>query len=340
MCCSTSLRGRCWLESSVNDGRAPTEFRQSLEWIEQKPQGTERKMIEINNELIKQVLGIETDQEIHCESLGLIIDHEKQNMLSFLDDQKFVADLNSNPNISAIFVSEKLSSSVTSTRIKKIICDDPRYHYYTLFNYLNRQNYKERDTQIHPTAKIGSSASVATHNVKIGESVVIEPNAVIFPDVIIGNNSIVRAGAILGSQGFEYKRTTRGILSVFHDGQVIIGENVTIGAYNIIDKGFSGRSTNVSDFTKCNSFVFIGHCAQIGKRCLIGVGAIITGSSTVEDDVWIGPSATISNQVKVGSGARVTMGSVVTQNVEPGSHVTGNFAIDHGRFINFIKSIR
>jgi UDP-3-O-[3-hydroxymyristoyl] glucosamine N-acyltransferase len=299
-----------------------------------------RKMIEINKELIKRVLGIETDQEIRCESVGLIIDHEKQKMLGFLDDEKFVADLNSSRNISAIFVSKKLSSKVTSAHIKKIICDDPRYYYYTLLNYLNRQNYKERDTRIHPTAKVDSSASVATHNVKIGENVLIEPNAVIFPDVVIGNNSIVRAGAILGSQGFEHKRTTKGILSVFHDGKVIIGENVTIGAYNIIDKGFLDRSTRVGNFTKCNSFVFIGHRAQIGKRCFIGVGAIITGSSTVEDDVWIGPSATISNQVKVGRGARVTMGSVVTQNVEPGRHVTGNFAIEHSHFINFIKSIR
>jgi len=297
-------------------------------------------MIEINNQLIKQVLGIETDEEIHCESLGLIIDHEKQNILSFLDDQTFVADLNSSHNVSAIFVSKKLSSKITLAHVKKIICDDPRYYFYTLLNYLNKQNYKERDTQIHPTAKVDSSASVATHNVEIGENVIIEPNAVIFPDVVIGNNSIVRAGAILGSQGFEHKRTTKGILSVFHDGQVIIGENVTIGANNIIDKGFSDRNTKVGNFTKCNSFVFIGHRAQIGKRCLIGVGAIITGSSTVEDDVWIGPSATISNQVKVGRGARVTMGSVVTQSVKSGAHVTGNFAIDHGRFINFIKSVR
>ena len=88
-------------------------------------------MIEINNQLIKQVSGIETDQEIRCESLGLIVDHEKQNMLSFLDDQKFLPDLNKSPNISAVFVSEKLSSKVTSAHIKKIICDDPRYHYYT-----------------------------------------------------------------------------------------------------------------------------------------------------------------------------------------------------------------
>jgi UDP-3-O-[3-hydroxymyristoyl] glucosamine N-acyltransferase len=297
-------------------------------------------MIEINNQLIKQVLGIETDEEIRCESMGLIIDHEKRNMLSFLDDQKFVADLNSSSNISAIFVSKKLSSGVTSARIKKIFCEDPRYNYYTLFNYLNSQNYKERDTHIHPTAEVDPSASVAKHNVKIGRNVVIEPNAVIFSDVIIGNNSIVRAGAILGSQGFEYKRTTKGILTVFHDGKVIIGENVTIGANNVIDKGFSGRSTKVGDFTKCNSLVFIGHCAQIGKGCLIGVGAIITGSSTIEDDVWVGPSATISNQVKVGRGARVTMGSVVTQSVEPGGHVTGNFAIDHSHFIEFIKTIR
>jgi UDP-3-O-[3-hydroxymyristoyl] glucosamine N-acyltransferase len=328
------------LALSVNYGQTPRECRQSWKVDSAKILWIQRKMIEINKELIKQVLGIDTDEEIRCESLGLITDHNKKNMLSFLDEQKFVADLNSSPNISAIFVSKKLSSKIAAAHIKKIICDDPRYYFYMLLNYLNRQSYKEKDTKIHPTAVVDSKASVATHNVKIGENVVIEPNVIIFPDVIVGNNSIVRAGAILGSQGFEHKRTTKGILTVFHDGQVIIGENVTIGANNIIDKGFLGRSTKVDHFTKCNSFVFIGHCAQIGKRCLIGVGAIITGSSTVEDDVWIGPSATISNQVRVGRGARVTIGSVVTQSVEPGAHVTGNFAIDHSHFIKFIKSIR
>ena len=297
-------------------------------------------MADINNQLIKQVLGFEVDQKLNCDSLGMIMDHSKTNMLSFLDDAKFAGELNNNNNISAVLVSEQLNVMVSSSHIQKIICDDPRYCYYTLFNYLNRQNYKEWDSQVHPTAKIDTRASISQYNVSIGENVVVEANVVIFPDVSIGANSIVRAGSILGSEGYEHKRTSKGILSIFHDGKLVIGEHVIIGATNIIDKGFSDRNTEVGDHTKCNSFVFIGHCAHIKKRCLVGVGAIVTGSSTIEDDVWIGPRATISNHVNVGSGARVTMGSVVTQNVEPGGHVTGNFAIDHEKFIKFVKSIR
>lgn len=196
-------------------------------------------MTEINNQKLSQALGIEIDQDICCKTLGLVSDQTKQDMLSFLDDERFIDDLHQNPGLVAVFVSEALSSKIHSPEIKKIICDDPRYSYYSLFNFLARENYRQWESRIHESARIESSASIATNNVQIGENVTIEHNVVIFPDVSIGDNCVVRAGSILGSEGYEHKRTSKGILSVFHDGQVIIGNNVIIGAHNIIDKGFS-----------------------------------------------------------------------------------------------------
>lgn len=48
----------------------------------------------------------------------------------------------------------------------------------------------------------------------------------------------IRAGAIIGVDGFEHKKTTRGLLSVIHDGEVIINERAEVGPNNTIIKGF------------------------------------------------------------------------------------------------------
>ena len=58
----------------------------------------------------------------------------------------------------------------------------------------------------------------------------------------------------------------------------------------------------------------------------------------VGDDVWIGVNATVSNRIKIGKGARVSLGSVVTKDVPAGQTVTGNFAIDHARFMKNLKA--
>ena len=59
------------------------------------------------------------------------------------------------------------------------------------------------------------------------------------------------------------------------------------------------------------------------------------------DNVWIGVGAIVSNRVSVGSGARVSIGAVATKNVPDGVTVSGNFAIEHHRFLeNLKKSIQ
>lgn len=292
----------------------------------------------IDNALLEKVLGLKTWQDFACDNLGLVI-HDQPNMLTFVDDERFLQQAANNQNVTAILITEALAPHLASKEIKKIVCEDPRYDYYVLMNYLGAANYRKTPAVIHPTATISPAAWVADYNVQIGERVVVEPNATILPDVVIGDNCIIRAGTVLGSEGFEHKRTTKGMLSVFHDGTVIIGKGVEIGSNCTVDKGFSYRPTSIGDFTRIDNLVHIAHCASIGKRCVIVACSMIAGTATIMDDVWIGPNATISSQIVVENGAFITLGSVVVGGVKEKERVSGNFAVPHKKFLHNLKKI-
>jgi len=156
-------------------------------------------------------------------------------------------------------------------------------------------------------------------------------------DVVIKSGAIIRAGAVVGVDGYEHKRTSKGILTVAHDGKAIIGENAEVGVNSNIVKGFSYRDTVVGSETKIDALVHYAHGAQCGSRCMIVASAMVAGHVTIGDDVWIGPNASISNRISIGDGAFVSLGSVVVQDVPAGTKVTGNFAIPHVRFIRNLK---
>jgi UDP-3-O-[3-hydroxymyristoyl] glucosamine N-acyltransferase len=190
------------------------------------------------------------------------------------------------------------------------------------------------DTNIHPSAFISSKS------VRIGHRVVIGPNASVLERTILGDDVTIRAGCVVGTEGFEFKRIGGEILPVFHDGGVRLGNRVEVQANTCISRGLFGATTEIGDDTKIDNLVHVAHNVRIGKRCLIAANAMLGGSATLGDDVWIGPGAQISSGVRIGDRASVTLGSVVTKDVAPGERVTGNFAIKHEKFIDFIRSIR
>jgi UDP-3-O-[3-hydroxymyristoyl] glucosamine N-acyltransferase LpxD len=290
--------------------------------------------MDINKDVLKELSGLETDIEFCCNALGLSNTMQK-NSLSFLDDIKYKEDINNNNHITAVLVKKDLSEVITSKQI--ILCDDPRYYFYTLMSEIGKRNYVKSETKVHLTARISESAFISSYNVSIGENTIVGPNVSILPDVCIGDNCIIQAGAIIGSEGFEYKRTSKGILSVFHDGQVIIGNNVEIGANTCIDKGFSYRNTIIDDDVKIDNLVYIAHGVQIGKGSFIIACSAIAGSVTIQENVWVGPNVSIAPGRTIHNAGFITLGSVVTKDVEPDQWVTGNFAIPHTQFLKILK---
>jgi len=291
----------------------------------------------INKELINSILAVKYASNIEFETLGLS-NTNCLNSLSFFDDEKYLKQLNENKNITGVFVEEK-HKNIISTEKVILVVEDPRWCYYTLHNNISKQFKKNFPSLIDKSSAVHKTSFVAEKNVIIGKNCIIHPNVTILEDVEIGDNCIIQSGTVVGSEGFEYKKTKNGILAVYHDGKVIINNNVDIGANNAIAKGFSYRQTIIGEYTKTDNLVHIAHAVQIGKRCLFPASCMIAGSVTIKDDVWVGPNASISSGVTINENGFVTIGAVVTKNVEFGQKVSGNFAIPHQLFLNFIKKI-
>jgi UDP-3-O-[3-hydroxymyristoyl] glucosamine N-acyltransferase len=291
----------------------------------------------IDKELLSDALGRPIEADVRCETLGLV-DSCRSGTLTFLDDLRFLTQLQGNRNISAVITTAEHHGRVKSADVLVLISDDPRYDFYSIHNYLCQKAYVRTPTRIDRTVVVYPQAYVSDYNVNIGAGCVIEPMACVMPDVEIGERCIIRAGAVVGLEGYEKKWTRKGVLSVIHTGKVIIQDDVEIGANTCVAKGMPlSRDTLIGRGTKINGLAFIGHCVSIGTDCLVHLAASVSGGSIVEDRVWIGPKATVSNGLKIGAGARISLGSVVTADVPPGGHVTGNFAVEHEIFISNLK---
>jgi len=255
--------------------------------------------------------------------------------LSFIDDVKYLEQLNANSNITGVFATEAIAPQIVGKDV--LLVSDPRYYFFTFFNEWAARTAARWESRISKTAVIHPRAYIAEYNVIIGDDTVIGPNVSILPDVEIGKGCTVQANAVIGSVGFEYKRTSRGVVPVIHDGKVIIGDKVEVGANTAIDKGFSFRDTIIGDETKIDNLVHIAHAVHIGKAAFVIASAMVAGSVTIGDAVWVGPNANIVPGVTIGNNAFISLGSVVTRSVEPGAHVTGNFAIPHELFLRNLK---
>ena len=289
----------------------------------------------INNILCEKILGRKIDKDFEFDNLGLINTTIK-NSLVFLDEEKYINQLVKNENISGVIVGTWLIEKLPSKLIS-ILSDDPRWDFYSLYNYIAKENYKQRPSMISKSAKIHQKAFISDLNVEIGDNTQIGPNVTILSDVKIGSECIIQAGTVIGSEGFEYKRTAKGILSVFHDGEVIIKDRVEIGANTSIDKGFANRSTNIEEDVKIDNLCHIAHGVHIKRGAFIIAGTILGGSTTIGENAWISINGSIAPGLSLGKNSFVSIGSTVTRNVEEHQQVTGNFAIPHNLFLKLLK---
>ena len=200
--------------------------------------------------------------------------------------------------------------------------------------------WEDFPSEIHPSAIIKPGAVVADRNVVIGEGVVIHSNAVICERTIIGAHSTIGPGTVVGTDAFEVDTTTTPQRIVPQSGGVRIGSHVDVQAKCTIVRATFGGFTELGDETKFDCQVHFAHDSRTGKRVHIAACAEISGRVEFDDDVFVGPNVSITNGCKIGKGAFITIGSVVTRDVPEDGHVTGNFAVEHKKWLKFVSSVR
>lgn len=261
--------------------------------------------------------------------------------LTFVTSEKYLKTAVNNPLCSCILCCPALAEQALASGKGVAMTENPRLDFFLLHNDLAEGNYKfpytppVQPNQIGVNSKISSFANIGT-NIVIGDNVVIEAYATVKDNVHIGNNCIIRSGTVLGGTGLEFIRMgDAGNLSVLHCGGLKIGNDVEIQYNcNVSRSLFPWDDTEIGDQVKIESLVHVAHGVKIGARTLVAASAVIGGSARIGSDCWVGLNATISSEVRIGDGARVSLGAVVAGNVPAGSTVSGNFAMDHQKFMS------
>ena len=247
------------------------------------------------------------------------------NDITFIDQLKFTASIPSDSQIFLLCTNEiYLEVNLRFPKIKFLLVTDPRLMFYELHNAVSELSLKyDFKSVISDSSQIHPSVEIPKFGVRIGENCIIEEYVSIKSGTSIGNDCVIQAGARLGDSGFEFKRTTKGIISVAHDAGLIIEDHVQIGANSTLGRGFMGRDTLIGEQTKIDFGVSIAHRARIGKRVFIAAGVVVSGSTDIGSDTWIGPSAVLSNGLTIGEGSHVALGSVVVKSFPEKSWLMG-----------------
>jgi len=294
----------------------------------------------MNLNQIPRDLGVETVRDGQFTTLGLVA-HSTPNVLVFLESEKYLQPLLQSPHVRCVIAASNLVDRVPE-QLGVAVAADPRSAFYQLHNRLAETDFywKSFPTEIAKTARVHPRAYVAERDVRIGEHCIIEPNATILARTIIDDHAIVRAGAVIGSEGFHFEPTAAGMLAIAHAGGVHLHRRAEVQSCACVDKAIFSGCTEIGEDTKIDNLVQVAHHVKLGKRNRVAAGAMIGGSVETGDDIWIGPMVSISHMLHVSDRARLIMGAVVTQDVAAGARLSGNFAIDHEKFIAFVKSIR
>ncbi|MDO6737534.1 UDP-3-O-(3-hydroxymyristoyl)glucosamine N-acyltransferase [Wenyingzhuangia sp. 2_MG-2023] len=298
---------------------------------------------------IAEILGGEIvgDSSATVSTLSKIEEGEKGSM-TFLSNPKYTNYIYST-NASIVIVNSDFvpAKEISATLIKVQDAYQAFTQILEFYNeYKNQKSGIESPVSISETAKIGSDAyigafvyiganAVLGNNVKIypgcyiGDNVIVKDNTTlyagvkVYSDCEIGNNCKIHAGVVVGSDGFGFAPTETGEYKTIPQiGNVIIHDNVDIGANSTIDRATMG-STVIGKGVKLDNLTQVAHNATIGKNTVMASQSGIAGSSSVGDNCMIGGQVGISGHISVGNNVKISAKTGVAKNIKDGAIIRG-----------------
>ncbi len=200
-----------------------------------------------------------------------------------------------------------------------------------------------RSAQVDATAHIGPNCVIAENAVvgggtilhannyigigaKVGVGCVLFPNATLYARTELGDRVRVHAGAVIGSDGFGYVLDKGIHRKVPQVGNVIVGDDVEIGANVTIDRGALGP-TVIGKGTKIDNLVQIAHNVQVGEHSIIIAQAGVAGSTKLGNYVILAGQVGVGGHLQIGNKVTVGAQSGVMHNIPDGQMVLGSPAL-------------
>lgn len=166
-------------------------------------------------------------------------------------------------------------------------------------NVITGENiYRGAFSYIGNNVRIGNNVKIYPHvfigdDVVIGDNTILHPHVKLYAGTRVGNQCEIHAGAVIGSDGFGFAPQEDGSYKAIPQmGNVIIEDNVSIGANTVIDCAtLAGDSTIVHRGVKLDNLIQVAHNVEIGSDTVIAAQSGISGSTK------IGRNCVIAGQV-------------------------------------------
>lgn len=191
------------------------------------------------------------------------------------------------------------------------------------FAYIGRNAVVGDYTKIYEHVYIGD-------NVKIGSHCIIYPGVRIYPGMVIEDRVIIHSNAVIGADGFGFAPLEDGTWKkIEHTGNVIIEDDVEIGACACIDKSQMG-STIVRKGCKLDNLCTVAHNVELGPNCVMAAQGGIAGSAKIGEHCIIGGQAGIGGHITVADNTTIAGQSGVLGTIkESGKVLMGTPAIPY-----------
>lgn len=193
--------------------------------------------------------------------------------------------------------------------------------------------------RVDPTATIGPGCALAAGVVvgartvlmggnhvgagcRVGDDVRLHPNVVLYPRTQVGHRVVIHAGTVIGSDGYGYVLDGGRHRKVLQVGNVVLQDDVEIGANAAIDRGALG-STVIGQGTKIDNLVHVAHNVVLGRHCLVMGQVGFAGSTQLGDYCVIASQSGIAGHLRLGRQVTVGAKSGVMRDVPDGGTVLG-----------------
>ncbi|MCH9813587.1 MAG: UDP-3-O-(3-hydroxymyristoyl)glucosamine N-acyltransferase [Epsilonproteobacteria bacterium] len=294
--------------------------------------------------LTQQLDIVYSGRDFEVLAINTLVDAKKDE-ISFLDNKKYI-DALKETSAGAVFIKEEFVS-ILPDGVEAIVCENPYLSMAYASRFFAKALIRESgESHIASTAIIqkhvylGSGVSIGENvtilsgayigdDVSIGEGSTIYPNVTVYNDSKIGRNCTIHAGSVIGSDGFGYAHTHDGKhIKIYHNGAVLIEDDVEIGANSAIDRAVFGI-TLIKEGSKIDNLVQIGHNCEIGSHVIIVSQVGISGSSKLGRNVVMGGQSATAGHLEIGDFATIAARGGVTKSIKGGEVYSGFPLIKH-----------
>ncbi|WP_280155656.1 UDP-3-O-(3-hydroxymyristoyl)glucosamine N-acyltransferase [Piscinibacter sp. XHJ-5] len=181
-------------------------------------------------------------------------------------------------------------------------------------------------------AAIGDGATIGAHCVvgvgaSVGEGTRLAARVVLGHGCRIGARGIVHSGVVIGADGFGFAPVQGRWEKIEQLGNVVIGDDVEIGANTCIDRG-ALDDTVIEDGVKLDNLIQIGHNVRVGAHTAMAGCVGVAGSAVIGAHCTLGGGAIVLGHLTLADHVSISAASVVMRSISKPGHYSGVFPID------------